>query len=150
MNIYEYLHKDHKKVENLFNKMEKEKNQKKQDDLFGKLKNELLLHAHSEHSIFYAELNKHPECTTEIVQAEKDHQQIENTLKTMASLSPWATLWLPTLVTLKETVLHHVNIEENNIFKLAKDIITSEMSDMLIKNIKHYKDQMAEGKMQLM
>lgn len=48
MDIYSYIKKDHQAVNKLFNELLAAKNKKKREELFEKVKTELLIHNRSE------------------------------------------------------------------------------------------------------
>ncbi len=80
MNIYSYLKKDHQKVATLFDKVIHANTKISRKTLFEELKEELLLHAESEHHTFYKALKSYPE-TKEIVQhGDKEHSEVKNYL----------------------------------------------------------------------
>src|SRR3977135_677240 len=60
MNVFELLKEDHKKVSQIFEKLEPTTEQavKTRDELFAKLKNELEIHTRIEETIFYPVLKE--------------------------------------------------------------------------------------------
>jgi hemerythrin superfamily protein len=94
MDIYNYLKKDHQKVAELFEHIIAEKNNKTRQKLFQELKQELLLHAETEHETFYQALKKNPDTKDMIKHADKEHAEVESYLQKLSELPIKSDEWL--------------------------------------------------------
>jgi len=139
MDIYEYIIKDHHAISDLFEKVLNEKEPKARNEIFGKLKNELSLHAHSEQETFYKTLETLDGMKRDVKHAFKEHEEIEAALHEVTSLSPWDTAWLPKVKALKKIVDHHVKEEEGKIFTDAKKVLSDAEAKELEIEMKNYK-----------
>jgi len=139
MDIYEYLIKDHRAVSALFEEIMHEEDPKKRDQIFGKLKDELLLHAHSEQETFYKALENKDGAKRDVKHAFKEHEEIEAAVHEVTSLSPWDATWLPQVKELQKIVDHHVKEEEGKIFDDAKKVFSEEKAQELEEEMKKYK-----------
>lgn len=144
MNIYTYLKKDHQKVATLFDEIINTHSQKKRETLFNELKEELLLHAEAEHATFYKVLKSYPE-TKEIVQhADKEHAEVKEYLDKISGCSSVNAEWLVLVGELKHSVEHHVEEEESEMFKKARNVLDEEMEKNLVNDMKEYKEKLID------
>ncbi|MCA1557221.1 MAG: hemerythrin domain-containing protein [Acidobacteria bacterium] len=133
MNAFELLKKDHEKVSNLFKQLEEttERAVKSREELFGKLKQELDIHARIEETIFYPAI-KNAEETREItLEAIEEHNVIKRLLSELDSMPVDDERWTAKLTVLKENVEHHVEEEEGEMFKDAQKVLTTEQAEEL-------------------
>jgi hemerythrin superfamily protein len=122
------LKADHRKVEELFKKLEDttERAVKTRTELFEKLNQELTVHALAEEAILYPE-NKEIKETRELgFEAVEEHHVVKILLAELAALSPDTEEWTAKLAVLKENVEHHVKEEEGELFPKTKKALTAE------------------------
>jgi hemerythrin superfamily protein len=125
------LKADHRKVEELFKKLEDttERAVKTRTELFEKLKMELTVHALAEEAVLYPE-NKEIESTRELgFEAVEEHHVVKILLDELSELSPDTEEWTAKLSVLKENVKHHVKEEEGEIFPKTKKALSAEELD---------------------
>jgi hemerythrin superfamily protein len=139
MDIYNYLKKDHKIVADLMDNILSTKNTDKRNTLFNDVKKELLLHAESENATFYAALKKHKEAAEIIKHAEKEHEEVKDYLAKLSRLSTEGEKWKEQFKELKDTVTHHVEEEEGEIFEQAKDVLNKEQAQQLVADMEAMK-----------
>ena len=133
MNPFELLKKDHKKVADLMEKLEKttERGVKTREELFGKIQEELEIHTHIEETIFYPVLQKEKDTEDITREAFEEHKVVKNLLAELAALKKDDEQWLPKFTVLKENVEHHVEEEEGEMFKDAREAIEKEELERL-------------------
>lgn len=141
MDIYNYLKKDHKLVEELMRKIISTISLDKRKDYFDEMKKELLLHAETEHQTFYQALrdNGDDELKEKIKHADKEHSEVEEYLSKITRMSVEGEKWLEQFGELKHAVDHHVEEEEKEIFKMAKEILSDEQAEKLAKEMAELK-----------
>jgi hemerythrin superfamily protein len=125
------LKADHRKVEELFKKLEDttERAVKTRTELFEKLKMELTVHALAEEAVLYPE-NKEIKETRELgFEAVEEHHVVKILLDELSELSPDTEEWTAKLSVLKENVQHHVKEEEGEIFPKTKKALSAEELD---------------------
>src|ERR1044072_1843100 len=83
MNVFELLKEDHKKVSQIFEKLEPTTEQavKTRSELFAKLKNELEIHTRIEEEIFYPVLKEAAETRAITLEAYEEHEVVKELLK---------------------------------------------------------------------
>ncbi|MBD0369556.1 MAG: hemerythrin domain-containing protein [Pyrinomonadaceae bacterium] len=133
MNAFELLKKDHKKVSDLFKQLEEttERAVKTREELFGKLKEELDIHARIEETIFYPAIKEAEETHEITLEAIEEHNVVKQLLSELDSLPVSDETWTAKLTVLKENVEHHVEEEEGEMFKGARDVLSAEQVEEL-------------------
>ena len=141
MNPFDLLKKDHKKVAELLDKLEKttERGLKTRDQLFQQVKEELELHSAIEEEIFYPALQEEEDTKDITLEAFEEHKIVKTLLEELDSMPRDDDQWAAKLTVLKENVEHHVEEEEGEMFKKAKKALNDdELEDL--------GDRMAEQK----
>ena len=133
MNAFELLKQDHEKVSGLFEKLEPttERAVKTREELFEKLKNELDIHAEIEERIFYPALKEAAETRDIVMEGFEEHKIVKQLLEEMSALSVDTEEWTAKLTVLKENVEHHVEEEEGEMFKGARQVLSKEQAEEL-------------------
>lgn len=133
MDAITLLKEDHKKVSGIFSKLDEttERAAKTRDGLFAQLKQELDVHAHVEETIFYPVLKQEAKTRDITMEGFEEHHVIKVLLKELAGLSVETEQWTAKLKVLKENVEHHVEEEEDDMFKGARKVLSKEQLEDL-------------------
>ncbi|HKS29481.1 MAG TPA: hemerythrin domain-containing protein [Pyrinomonadaceae bacterium] len=133
MNAFELLKKDHQKVSELFKQLEDttERAVKTREELFGKLKQELDIHARIEETIFYPAIKEAEETHEITLEAIEEHNVVKQLLSELDSMPVDDERWTAKLTVLKENVEHHVEEEEGEMFKDARKVLSTEQVNEL-------------------
>jgi hemerythrin superfamily protein len=95
------------------------------------IRKKLLLHARAEQDVLYSACEKRPETSTMIPNARDEHQEMERLLGELDRMPVDSQAWLEEFRRLQQTVLHHVEQEENVLFVRCKDAFEhSELRDL--------------------
>lgn len=125
MDAFDLLKADHRKVEELFSRLESARGKAKLR-VFEQIKTELDLHTHIEEKIFYPALEK-PEQTHDLaLEAYEEHAVVKNLLKELSRAKTADDEWQAQAKVLQENVEHHVQEEENELFKKADAALSEE------------------------
>lgn len=119
MNITELLTEDHREVDGLIAQLEGGADK----ETFTKLKNALLLHAQIEEGIYYPALEDFEEAEELIDEAYQEHSDVEQLLDDMSAAEPNSEEFQDLLFQLKESVNHHVEEEEGQVFPLSETLL---------------------------
>lgn len=144
MNIYNYLKKDHALVAQLFEQIISEESSVKRSKLFEELKENLILHAETEHKTFYKALKAFEETKDLIKHADKEHTEVKDYLAQISEISLDDDLWLEQVGELKHAVEHHVQEEEEEIFKKAKQVLDKNQEQDLASEMEALKQKFFE------
>jgi len=133
MDAITLLKNDHEKVSAIFEKLEPttERALKTREELFAKLKAELDVHAHIEETIFYPAIKDAAETRAITLEGYEEHHVVKILLSELASMPVDTEQWTAKLKVLKENVEHHVEEEEDEMFKSVRKILTKEEIDNL-------------------
>ena len=143
MNAIELLKADHEKVSEIFEKLEEttESDEKTRTELFMKLKQELDLHAHIEETIFYPVLKKAEETRDITMEGIQEHHVVKVLLGELNSMKAGSEVWTAKLKVLQENVEHHVEEEEDDMFKSARQVLSKERLEELGAQMEQEKKQ---------
>ncbi|MBA3322367.1 MAG: hemerythrin domain-containing protein [Pyrinomonadaceae bacterium] len=141
MDVFELLTNDHRKVSAIFEQLEQTSDVTTRQTLFAQVKQELDLHAYVEETLFYPKLKEAAETREIILEAYEEHQEVKDLLTEMQGLSPDGDEWSDLLQELKESVEHHVDEEENEMFPQAREVLSASEIDQLGTQIEAAKQQ---------
>jgi iron-sulfur cluster repair protein YtfE (RIC family) len=123
MNIIELLKEDHKKVAELFARVDATDNEKQHVQLFEKIKTELETHTQIEESIFYPVLEQYEELKDLVLEAFEEHKQIKTLIREITALAEGSERLDAKLTVMGENVEHHVGEEEEEMFPKVEKLI---------------------------
>lgn len=122
MKITEMLKEDHREVESLIAQLEDGADQ----ETFGKLKNALTMHTQIEESILYPALEDFDETGEQVEESYQEHDDVDQLLEDMTGIDPQSEEFQDLLVELKDSIEHHVQEEENQMFPNAENLLGTE------------------------
>ena len=125
MDAFQLLKEDHRKVEQLFSKLESASGKAKLD-VFKQIKTELELHTHIEEKIFYPALEEPEETHDLALEAYEEHAVVKTLLKELGRARTANDEWEAQAKVLQENVEHHVEEEENELFPKADSALSEE------------------------
>jgi Hemerythrin HHE cation binding domain len=145
MDALAMLKADHDKVKKLLTELDSttERGIKTRTELFAKVKQELTVHETIEEEIFYPALKEHPKAKELVLEAYEEHNVVDMVMREIQSVPVEDETWGAKLTVMKENVEHHIEEEESEMFKQARQVFdTSELEDL--------GDRMATRKEQLL
>jgi iron-sulfur cluster repair protein YtfE (RIC family) len=143
MDAYQILMNDHRKVEDLFEKIEQIEDRAGRDrqQLFQKLREELELHTEVEERLVYPEMKRHPGTRQFADEALEEHAEAKRLLKEIADLSTDDERWSDMIEELDHAVQHHVREEEERMFPAARREISESRANELGRQIQEMKEK---------
>jgi hemerythrin-like domain-containing protein len=140
MDAFHLLKTDHRKVEDLFSQLESASGQAKMR-VFEQIKTELELHTHIEETIFYPALEE-PKQTHELtLEAYEEHDVVKKLLQELSRAKSPTEEWEAQAKVLQENVEHHVEEEENELFKKAKAVLSTDEIETLGEQMENEKER---------
>ncbi len=121
MNVTELLEKDHRKVEHLFELIEKTKNPDRRSELFEKLWTEFSAHANAEEETIYPALCSLRELEEKSNHAYDEHDEARGLFTKMMKMNPEDDDWMEECEALKLEIEQHVKEEEEDILPKMED-----------------------------
>jgi hemerythrin-like domain-containing protein len=125
MDAFNLLKADHRKVEDLFSELESASGQAKMR-VFEQIKTELELHTHIEETIFYPALEEPKQTHDLTLEAYEEHDVVKKLLEELSRAKSPTDEWEAQAKVLQENVEHHVEEEENELFKKAKAVLSED------------------------
>jgi len=131
MNALEVLKQDHQKVKGLFKEATGSPDQSKRKELFDKIDTELEIHAHIEETVLYPALETHEELKDLVAKALEEHQEVKIMLEELEELGSESHDFGSKLQELIESVEHHVEEEEGEMFPKVREVFDESQLEQL-------------------
>jgi hypothetical protein len=128
MDALQLLKQDHDGVKGLLEKLDSttERGVKTREELFTRLTRELEAHEAIEEEIFYPALKEHPKAKDLVLEAYEEHHVVDNVMAEIRDLPYDAETWGAKLTVMKENLEHHIEEEEEEMFRQARDVFSEE------------------------
>lgn len=136
--FFEELKKDHKEVKGIIMQLTEMKSgsSAKREELFMKLKQELLPHQKAEEMVFYHPLQDKKQTRELAFEGEEEHHIAEVFLDEFEVEDEDKDHWLAKMKVLKELVDHHIEQEEGEIFQGAEKVMKPNEFDSIMSQFK--------------
>ena len=123
MDAIQLLKDDHDAMKKLLTELEgtTERGVKTREELFAKVREELTVHEAIEEEIFYPALKEHPKTKEITLEAFEEHHVVDMVLAEIESVPFDDETWDAKFKVMKENIEHHIEEEENEMFKQARD-----------------------------
>ncbi|HEY1587720.1 MAG TPA: hemerythrin domain-containing protein [Polyangia bacterium] len=139
MNAIDMLKQDHRMVEQLFDEIEATNDATEREELFIELADALAVHSAIEENIFY------PACKNEdteetLLEALEEHLAAKRLLADLLDMDPMDEVFMAKINVLKESILRHVEEEEEEILPEARRLLGDDMlmalgNEMIVKRV---------------
>lgn len=140
--IFHHLAGEHAEVSNLMKRVATSSDDSSvREELFPEIRESLLAHAHGEEQEFYPELQRFPELDSLIEQSKKEHKEIESFLKKLSSGDKGTNEWRLEFEEMMAAVESHVDLEENQLFPKATDLVSSEQADQMLERYEQVEER---------
>ncbi len=133
MDAIKLLKADHDKVKKLLTELESttERGVKTRQELFATIKGELTIHEVIEEEIFYPELKSHPKAREIVLEGYEEHNVVDKLMKELEELPVDHETWGAKAKVMKENIEHHIEEEEGEMFKKARQMFdAAELEDL--------------------
>ena len=133
MDAIALLKADHDKVKRLLNELESttERGVKTREELFATIKGELTIHEIIEEEIFYPALKEHPKAKDIVLEGYEEHHVVDTVMAELEGLDVSDETWGAKATVMKENVEHHIEEEEGEMFKTARQVFErQELEDL--------------------
>ena len=124
MDALSLLKDDHDKMRTLLNDLESttERGVKTREELFSKIKGELTIHEIIEEEIFYPALKEHPRAKEIVLEGYEEHHVVDTVMTELEGLPVDDETWGAKATVMKENVEHHMEEEEGEMFRKARQV----------------------------
>ncbi|MGZ3781675.1 MAG: hemerythrin domain-containing protein [Pseudobdellovibrionaceae bacterium] len=147
MDIYQLLKKDHRQVKKLLKEIKdllEDEHFDEAQELFEMLKTEVVAHSKAEEEVFYEPLkaiikDKHEE---ELPwEGEQEHHVVSLVLNELSRLELEEEEWQAKIKVLSDLINHHIEVEEDDIFDVAKNNFSDQEAEEIAQNMEEMKEQ---------
>jgi hemerythrin-like domain-containing protein len=146
--FFQMLKKDHKEVKGILAQLEETGNKSKtRDELFQKLKAELVPHMKAEEISFYQPLLTKKEAREAALEGSEEHHVSDMVFKELEKMPKGQDQWAAKLSVFKELLEHHIKEEESTIFKTAEKVLSQTKFQSILKQFVEEK-QKIKGNLQ--
>jgi hemerythrin-like domain-containing protein len=144
MDAITLLEEDHKKVKKLLTELDSttERGVKTREELFTKVKQELEVHEAIEEEIFYPALKEHPKAKDLVLEAYEEHNVVDMVMGEIDDVAYDDETWGAKFTVLKENLEHHIEEEETEMWKQARQVFDDEELDELGDRMALRKDEL--------
>ncbi len=147
MNAISLLEEDHRKMKKLLSELESttERGVKTREELFATVKDELTVHETIEEEIFYPALKEHPKTKEITLEAYEEHHVVDMVMAEIEDVPYDDERWGAKFKVMKENIEHHIEEEENEMFKQARQVFEEDELRALGERMQARKDQLKAG-----
>jgi hemerythrin-like domain-containing protein len=133
MDAIALLTDDHDKVKKMLAEGEEttERAEKGRAELFTKLKEEMLIHERIEEEIFYPALKQHPKAKEIVLEGFEEHHVVDEIMGELEATPVTDEQWGAKFKVMKENIEHHIEEEEGDMFKTARQVFSDEELETL-------------------
>ncbi len=139
--FFQLLKKDHKEVKGILGQLKetKESAPKKREELFQKLREELVPHMKAEESTFYPPLLAKKEAREDAMEGMEEHHVSEMVLQELETMQKGEDQWGAKMAVFKELVEHHIKDEQSKVFKSAEKALDHDEFQNIMKQFEQEK-----------
>jgi len=140
------IHEEHEMVMDMLEQIKQmpDSNYTGREEMFNKLKSELVPHMKGEEKAFYPVLRKHREAKEDALEALEEHHIAEVSMMELDRMSKQEEFWGAKLSVFKELIEHHIEEEESKVFKDARDYISHEQMQEILSSYQAEKQSTKE------
>ena len=133
MDAFELLEQDHKKVKKLLSEGDDttERGVKTREELFARIKQELLVHESIEEELLYPTLKEHDQTKEVSLEGYEEHHFANEVIAELEETPVDDERWGAKFSVLKENIEHHIEEEEEEMFPKARKVLSQEKIDEL-------------------
>lgn len=137
------LEQDHRRMEDLLEQCSKTtaRASAKRTELLQAITKELRAHELIEEKVLYPALKKHAEAKDIVLEGYQEHHVADLIVAELQALPPTDERWGAKLEVLKENIEHHIEEEEDDMFKTARSVMSREHLEKLGAQMRAMKEQ---------
>ena len=131
MDAIKLMKEDHVRLKSLLADAEKAEDGDKREGLLAVIRAEMAAHEVMEEQIFYPALRPHEEAHDVVMEGYEEHHVADILMDELMEVSADSDVWKAKMKVLKEAVEHHIEEEEGDMFKKARQVMNKgELEDL--------------------
>ena len=133
MDAFKLLEEDHEKVKKLLSDLDDttERGVKTREELFARIKQELLVHETLEEELLYPTLKEHDKTKEVSLEGYEEHHVVNEIMAELEETPVDDEKWAAKFAVMKENVEHHIEEEEDEMFKKGRQVLDQDQIDAL-------------------
>jgi Hemerythrin HHE cation binding domain len=131
VNALDLIKTDHDKMKDLLEEALDTDEPSERGDLLHQIRSELMAHEHMEEEVFYPALREHAKAKDIVLEGYEEHHVIDLILDELLDVPEESDLWKAKLKVLQENIEHHIEEEEGEMFKKARQAFEKEQLEEL-------------------
>jgi hypothetical protein len=133
MDALSLLKTDHDRVKKMLAEGEQttERAEKTRQQVFDTLKAEMMLHERIEEEIFYPALKEHPKAKDIVLEGYEEHHVVDDIMGELEATDVTDETWAAKFKVMKENIEHHIEEEEGEMFKQARQVFETDELEQL-------------------
>lgn len=120
MNALDLIHEEHEQMKKLLDKTLKQDEPAEREHLLDHLRLKLVVRERMEEEILYPALRSHEKTKDIVLEGYEEHHVVDVILDELLEIPADIELWQAKVKVLKENVEHHIEEEEDELFKKAR------------------------------
>ena len=146
VNAIDLLEEDHKKMKKIMQEIDAttERGVKTREEMLAKMESELLVHERIEEEIFYPALKAHKKAKDFVLEAYEEHHAVNMLLEVLNGVPFDDETWGAKFTVIKENIEHHIKEEEEDLFKKARQNLSTEELEELGIAMRELKDELSQ------
>jgi len=144
MDAIQLLKDDHDTMKEMLTELEgtTERGTKTREALFARVREELTVHEAIEEEIFYPALKEHPKAKEVVLEAYEEHGVVDMIMAEIEGVPFDDERWGAKFTVMKENIEHHIEEEEQEMFKQARDVFDRDELEALGQRMMSRKQQL--------
>ena len=144
MDAFELLEEDHEKVKKLLGELEEttERGVKTREELFARIKQEMLVHESLEEELLYPTLKEHDKTKEVSLEGYEEHHVVNEIMAELEETPVDDEKWAAKFAVMKENIEHHIEEEEDEMFKKARQVLDPDQIEALGERLQQRKKEL--------
>ena len=131
MNALKLIKADHERLGDLLEEALDTDEPRERADLLHQMRAELMAHEEMEEKVFYPALRSNAKAKEIVLEGYEEHHVIDMIFDELLDVPEESEQWRAKLKVLKENIEHHIEEEEGEMFRLARQIFDEQTLDEL-------------------
>jgi hemerythrin superfamily protein len=131
VNALDLIKTDHDKMKDLLEEALDTDEPRERVDLLHQIRSELMAHERMEEEVFYPALREHARAKDIVLVGYEEHHVIDMILDELLDVPEESDVWKAKLKVLQENIAHHIEEEEGEMFKKARQAFEKEQLEEL-------------------
>ena len=144
MDAFKLLEEDHEKVKKLLKEADDttERGVKTREELFARIKQEMLVHETLEEELLYPTLKEHDKTKEVSLEGYEEHHVVNEIMAELEETPVDDEKWAAKFAVMKENVEHHIEEEEEEMFKKGRQVLDQEKINALGERMQQRKKEL--------